>query len=76
MKYGCRRCKKEVKPKNGELTCCGITELVPVDRRTLPGHCRKCGGRPSGDAVAEFLEYVCYCDEENRCEDPDRDMYE
>lgn len=28
MKWGCRKCGKPVKVKDGKLSCCGITETV------------------------------------------------
>lgn len=28
MKYGCRVCRKEVQIRDGQLSCCGITESL------------------------------------------------
>ena len=30
MKFGCKKCRKEVKPFKGRLICCGHDEPMPV----------------------------------------------
>lgn len=40
MKYGCKTCRKPVRPKKGRLICCGHNEPVPkldLDRKDLLG---------------------------------------
>jgi hypothetical protein len=60
MKYGCRICKKEVKPKNGRLVCCGHNEAVPTPRL----RCNTCRGVLDYRTTDEFLgTRQCLCGE-------------
>ncbi len=60
-RYGCKQCRKAVKPVKGKLTCCGITESVPTERKSSA--CTQCGGYYLGSAIGQFLNRQCLCNE-------------